>query len=158
MKKKHVKIPAKFNEAVLTARQEAAITRYKDGYVDGSRNFVFPCSERYEFSTLVEAYQFCIEQGSKGRMIYDKRPINQFPGCVPVYLVKTKEDQEADIVQIKADVEAQYRADIEADKQAQIALLIEQQEALFQRKEAERLEADKQARLAEFRKAAEEVL
>lgn len=158
MKKKHVKIPTAFDAAELQRRYEVAVDRYMNGSVSRESGWSFPAAEKFDFPTAEDAYAFLIEAGAAGRSLYTKAPINIFPGFHPVYLLKEQSATDADIEALKAKVEAEYRAELDADRQQQIALLIEQQESLFQRKEAERLEQERLARLEQFRKDAEEVL
>lgn len=154
MTKRHVKQPSKFDAAILAERQQEQVQRYlADSLPYGGRSPV----ERHTFTTYEEAAAFLLQAGKNGRSIFHT-PFKYCPGYWPVALMKQQADIDADIAQIKADIEAEYQAELEADRAKQVALLIEQQEAQWQKKETERLEAERQARLAEFRKTAEEVL
>lgn len=152
-KRQNVKQPSKFDAAILSSRQQEQIQRYlADSLPYGGRSPV----ERHSFSSFEEAADFLIQAGKEGRSLF-KTPFKYCPGYWPVALMK-QADVDADIEAIKVEVEAAYRAELEADRQAQVELLIQQQEDLFQRKEAERLEAERLARLDQFRKDAEAVL
>lgn len=154
MKKQHIKMPKAFDATILAERQEDMIQRYlTDSLPYGSRTPV----ERHAFASFEEAADFLIQVGKEGRSLF-KMPFKYCPGYWPVALTKPQADIDADIAAIREEVEQQYRAELEQDRQEQIALLIEQQESLFQRKESERLEAERQARLEQFRKDAEAVL
>lgn len=150
-KQQYVQQPMSFNDAELNLRKEKAKHRYINGYIDNG-NWLFPCAEVQNFSSVDECLDALMELAKQGRIRYPI-PSVQIPTLFTVYLYKTTEDQEADLVDVYKQVQDDYRKEIEEFNQAQVELLAQQlyenKKRQEQKKQEEKEAKEKAAALAE---------
>lgn len=152
--KQHFQTPMTFSQEELTKRQEKAKEQYYEGHYDSvARDFKYPSTELHSFTTLESLVDFLTEKALNNQPRFKGYMMRQAVGYYDVRIMKPQAQQDEELKDILAQVEADYRQELQDDLDAKKALLTEQ---LFQQQKNKELKEQQKKEEAQRAKASAE--